>query len=447
MIHLKALREKTVWRATAPSVLLVLNTFVWYVLTYVVFTGIVTDLSIGQTEKLSLYAVYFLGIAVSAILSSKFFSHSRTRLLNLWLIMGTLATLLLSIVSSNGLLPDVLIAIFLGVSIGVGLPSCLSYFADSTTVENRGFVGGVTWGGVGFGILFFAVLLNFFGMIEAIVALSIWRLLGSVVFLALNRSKQITNIQKSPSYTQIIRKKEILLYLVPWIMFCLVNFAEAPMVERVFDTAFGTYVFAQLVEWVFIGISAIIGGIVADIAGRKRIVIAGFILLGIEYAALSINSRSPAILYLFLVLDGVTWGLLFSVFFTTLWGDLGENYSKEKFYVLGGLPFILANFLSVIITAYAKGISAGTAFSIASFFLFVAVIPLMYAPETLPEKAIKDRDLKSYLEKAQKVALKEAEKAKKKEENKLQKQDKEATEEKEKDNKDEEAKKLAEKYY
>jgi hypothetical protein len=44
-----------------------------------------------------------------------------------------------------------------------------------------------------------------------------------------------------------------------------------------------------------------------------------------------------------------------------------------------------------------------TAFSFASFFLFLAVIPLMYAPETLPEKTIKDRELKSYLEKAQKV--------------------------------------------
>ena len=394
MIHLKALREKTVWRATAPSVLLVLNTFVWYVLTYVVFTGIVTDLSIGQTEKLSLYAVYFLGIAVSAILSSKFFSHSRTRLLNLWLIMGTLATLLLSIVSSNGLLPDVLIAIFLGVSIGVGLPSCLSYFADSTTVENRGFVGGVTWGGVGFGILFFAVLLNFFGMIEAIVALSIWRLLGSVVFLALNRSKQITNIQKSPSYTQIIRKKEILLYLVPWIMFCLVNFAEAPMVERVFDTAFGTYVFAQLVEWVFIGISAIIGGIVADIAGRKRIVIAGFILLGIEYAALSIYSQVSCH---FVPIFSFRWCHMGFAFFSLFYDALGRPWRKlrkEKFYVLGGFPFLLANFLSVIITPYAKGISAGTAFSIASFFLFVAVIPLMYAPETLPEKAMQRQRLK-----------------------------------------------------
>ena len=50
-----------------------------------------------------------------------------------------------------------------------------------------------------------------------------------------------------------------------------------------------------------------------------------------------------------MILDGITWGLLFSVFFTVIWGDLGEDYEKEKFYVLGGIPFLLASFLSVLI--------------------------------------------------------------------------------------------------
>ncbi len=46
---------------------------------------------------------------------------------------------------------------------------------------------------------------------------------------------------------------------------------------------------------------------------------------------------------------------------------------------------------------------ATTAFSLASFFLFVAVLPLMYANETLSEKRVKEMELKSYLEKAKKV--------------------------------------------
>jgi hypothetical protein len=39
-------------------------------------------------------------------------------------------------------------------------------------------------------------------------------------------------------------------------------------------------------------------------------------------------------------------------------------------------------------------------FSFASFFLFVAVLPLVYAPETLPDRILKNLDLNSYVNKA-----------------------------------------------
>jgi hypothetical protein len=51
----------------------------------------------------------------------------------------------------------------------------------------------------------------------------------------------------------------------------------------------------------------------------------------------------------------------------------------------------------------AETVLANTIFSFASFFLFLAVIPLMFAPETLPENALKERELRSYIEKAKKV--------------------------------------------
>jgi MFS family permease len=263
---------------------------------------------------------------------------------------------------------------------------------------------------VGFTVLFFAFLINVLGQWEVIAALTIWRLFGGVGFLVLNRQHKKLGAQKSPSYLEIIRKREILLYLFPWVMFSLINFAEAPMLERVFDTIFGTdfFAFVQLAEWTFAGIFATVGGIVADIAGRKRVVISGFVMLGIEYAAISAFSNSPVTLYLFLTLDGITWGLLFSVFFTAIWGDLGENYEKEKYYTLGGLPFLLANFLSILIKPYASVISPTAAFSFASFFLFLAVIPLMYAPETLPEQKIRERELRDYIEKAKRIKEKHA---------------------------------------
>ena len=409
MISLRALREKTAWRATAPSILLVLNSFVWFTLTYAVFDTILNRLNLLETEKLGVFASYFVGIAISAILGAKFFPRARIKFLDLWPFMGAIATLLLIMVSNNGLLgllANALLAFFLGVSIGVGLPSCLSYFADSTSVENRGLVGGIIWSAVGFAVLIFVFLISMLGLWEAIAVLTTWRLFGGFSFLFLTKQHKKLGAQKSPSYLELIRKREILLYLFPWIMFSLINFAETPLLERVFGAEF--FAFVELAVYAFIGIFAVAGGIIADVLGRKRVVIAGFVMLGIEYATLSVFSNSQVALYLFLTLDGITWGLFASVFLTVIWGDLGESYEKEKYYALGGLPFLLASFLSVLIEPYASAISPTAAFSFASFFLFLAVIPLMYAPETLPEKQIRERELKGYIEKAKKVKEKYA---------------------------------------
>jgi MFS family permease len=400
MIHIRTLKGKIAWRKTSPSILLVFNSFVWYIFTYAVFSTIVNGLNLPYSEKLGLFTIYYVGVAVSAILGAKFLSSVRTRSLDLWPFMGAIATLLLTTISSNSMLASASLVLFLGASIGIGLPSCLSYFADSTSVENRGFVSGITWGTVGFTVLVFAFLINPLGQWEVLVALTIWRLFGGIGFLVLNRKHEKPNVQKSPSYLEIIRKRAVLLYLFPWIMFSIINFLEAPILEVVFGAEFA---FVQIVEYAIAGVVAVVGGVIADIAGRKRVVITGFVMLGVEYAAMSTFSSSPATMYLFLALDGVTWGLFLSVFLTVIWGDLGENSQKEKYYVFGGLPFLLAGILSILIEPYASSIPVVTVFSFASFFLFVAVIPLMYAPETLPEKIIKDRELKSYLEKAQEV--------------------------------------------
>jgi MFS family permease len=350
-----------------------------------------------------LYATYYVSVAVSAVIGSKFVARIQIPALRLWPFMGAIATLSLTTISNGNTLINTALALFLGASVGIGLPSCLSYFADSTAIEKRGFVGGIIWSIVGFTVLLFALLMTTFGQWATIVALTIWRLLGGAGFSVGSRKQKMISKEKALSYLKLIRKREILLYIFPWIMFCIINFAEAPILYSVFPDEFA---FINVLEYAIVGFVAPIAGFFADLVGRKRIVIAGFIMIGIEYAALSVFYLNPAAMYLYLVLDGVTWGLLFSVFFMAIWGDLGEHYDKAKYYALGGLPFLLAGFLPALIEPIVTPDLAAAAFSFASFFLFLAVLPLMYAPETLPEKTIKDREIKNYLEKAQKEASK-----------------------------------------
>ena len=87
-------------------------------------------------------------------------------------------------------------------------------------------------------------------------------------------------------------------------------------------------------------------------------------------------------------------GILYVTFIFVVWGDLSEGRIREKYYLWGSMPFLVSSFISILVQPFAGSISISTAFPLASFFLFIAVLPLIYAPETLPEKAMKERDLK-----------------------------------------------------
>jgi MFS family permease len=388
-------------RQFAPALVLTFNSLVWYTLMYALFTSTVNRLSLSVTLTFALYGVYYGGFALSAVVGAVFFPRAREKCLLVWMLLGTLATVLLPSVESNSLPVNVLVSLFLGVSVGVGLPSSLAYFADTTSVENRGRCGGVIWGAIGFSVLGLALFINVLGTFEAFMALAIWRAAGLLVFYVLSRIRGKLEVQPSTSsYRRILGRRDVTLYLLPWLMFSLVNFAESPILGNLFGDF---QVFVGFIEFAIAGFFAIVGGILADSVGRKRVVITGFVILGIEYAALSLFSAFEASWYVYTVCDGMAWGMFASVFFMTLWGDLAEDGQKEKYYVLGGLPYLLAGFLPVLVKPFVGGIETVTAFSLASFFLFLAVLPLMYAPETLPEKKIKELELRSYAERAKKI--------------------------------------------
>jgi len=144
-------------------------------------------------------------------------------------------------------------------------------------------------------------------------------------------------------------------------------------------------------------------GFLIDLYGRKRILLYGFIALGIAYATVSIAPSSQILWYFYSIIDGIATGSFVIILLFTIWGDLSPQGASEKYYAIGGLPYISIVVIKEIIRPYVILIPVTAAFSFASFFLFLAVIPLMYAPETLPEKLIRRRELEKYVEKAKKI--------------------------------------------
>jgi len=393
-------QAKTTRGEFLPAFVIVVNSFTWYSVISAVFAETVNGLEIATMEIFLLFGTFYAGIAVSAIVGSMLFVYNRRFSLFMWILMGITASLLLGTIGTGIYAIALAVSLFLGVSIGIGLPSCLAYFADLTKIDNRGLFGGITYGVSAVGIFFLAYISSILSSSMAILMLAIWRSLGLAILLFLMKKEILPKTQIVPSFFSILSSRRVVLYLAPWIMFCLVNWTEAPLLGKLFGDF---YDFVVFVEFAISGIFTIIGGIFADLVGRKRVIIAGFIMLGIEYATLSLLSEIQMSYYLYVVLDGASWGMLSVVFFMVLWGDLAENMKREKYYVIGGLPYLLGSFASILIKPYIEVINISTAFSLASFFLFLAVLPLMYAPETLPEKQIRERELKEYIEKAKKV--------------------------------------------
>jgi MFS family permease len=192
-------------------------------------------------------------------------------------------------------------------------------------------------------------------------------------------------------------------------MFSLITNLTTPMQSEIIGKS--TVELLIIVENILIGIFAVVGGFFSDAVGRKRVAIVGFVLLGLGYSVLGIypNPEELFVWYFYIAADGIAWGMLFTVFVVTIWGDLSQTQPSDKHYAIGVLPFFISKFLQLTIGRnLADAIPSTAIFSFTALFLFLAVLPLVYAPETLPEKTMRDRELKIYIEKAEKIKQKYA---------------------------------------
>jgi MFS family permease len=327
------------------------------------------------------------------------------------------------------------------------MPACMSYFTDSVDAEKRGRVSGVTLLFSGIGIFAFGFAAQAIDSnIEIGIMLAIWRVFSLLLFLFAKSFQKTERKKNFASYKTIVSQKSFILYFTPWVMFSMINYLGIPLESTVGILDQFSLRIAQTCS---MGIFAVVGGFFLDLVGRKRIAIAGFTLLGIGSAIMGLltGTSNVAILYFNAIIDGIAWGLLLVLFILVLWSDLSYGSTSDKYYALGVLPFFASRFLEITIGQDIMNIlteNKSALFSLTAFFLFLAVLPLVYAPETLSEKAIKDREMKKYIEKAQK----EAEKAHKKEAENSQRENGDDEVEIETNQEDyEEVLKEAEKYY
>lgn len=429
------------------NIMAISNAFVWYLLAFNTLKVLLNQQSATTADTLLVFGVNTGAIVVAGLLGSflgdKF--KNKTRFLYVWLASGMLLSLIplgLNVLDISQL---TLISLIFGLYFGIGMPATMGYHSALTNTEGRARIGGLSFLIIA---LTFAVagLVMFDNLIVTCVVLAVLRLVGLMFFHFVRGKEQPKPEIAILSYRSIATNRSFILYFVPWCMFTLINYMTIPIQQNIFETQ-ASYQFFTAMENIVIALSAVFSGFIADKFGRKRLTIIGFIMLGIGYAVMGLFSASASnaiwgnIIYI--ISDGIAWGIFYVLFVFTLWGDLAYTKASDKLYFLGALPFVTSYFMQMIFSDSLQGIDKTLIFSFASFFLFLAVLPLFYAPETLSEKLLKDRDLQSYVMNAKKKAAKETGKATKKE----KVPEEEETEPTETDSSYEEAKKLAEKYY
>lgn len=374
--------------------ILLLNAFTWYYITLKLIESLLKDPT--DIQILIVMAVYHAAILGSSVIGS-FLSGKIKRLnfLYFWMILGTSVSFLPVFLNEITITHVLIIYFFWGVSFGLGTPSCLAYFADYTLVENRGRVGGV---------LFSSVLLisGIFGLIAKPIILTIWRGLGLIIFFLLKPEEKVASpaVEKNTSFKSIFYNKPFFFYFVPWLMYCFIDRFEEPILEPFLGPIPN---FVHMILLIVGSLSALIGGLLCDWIGRKRVILYGFAALGIAYATIGISPAMLVSWYFFLITASIASGMLWVAFVLILWGDLSQSGAEEKYYVIGNIPFFLTGIIQLLSAPSVALIPESSAFSLASFFLFLAVLPLLYAPETLPEKKIELRRLRKYVEAAKKV--------------------------------------------
>ena len=377
--------------------------------------SILSGIDISHTQNLAILATFYVSIIGSAILGT-FLSNKvgRLKFLYTWTVLGVVTSFLPALLTNVTLLYVWSMSLLLGASFGLGMPSCLAYFAECTVVENRGRIGGITFLIASISVPLLAIPFSTFDLATISVIFALLRGMGLIVFFLKPKKQPSSQITTSVSFVSILRDKTFLLYFVAWFMFPLVDKFESVLVVPFLTGWMPNLIdIMGVVEPLVAGLSILIAGLLCDWIGRKKIVLVGFVALGVAYAIIGLAQYSVFSWYLYFIVDGVAWGIFSLIFILILWGDLAQSGSSEKYYTLGSIPFFLSSVIPLLLTqSFVEQIPLSAAFSLASFFLFVAVMPLMFAPETLPEKKMELRRLRKFADEAKKTKEKYEKKGK-----------------------------------
>jgi len=383
------------FKGFVSSFSLALNSVVWF------YLAVAATYTMPDPAYSSLRWVFYLAAAVSFIAGPFIVrGFNRAGVMRVWVALSAAVSLLPLVLSGPGDSPVAAVLVAWGVAFGIGFPPCLALSSSLTSAQKRGQSGGAIFLAA-YLLLFLLLVIMPSNVVYISIILAAWRCLG-FVFIPAGPSLAEAEKTGTVSYATVLRQRRFYLYFIPWLAFVLVNYSGA----RIIGTYFGESLsyLMSVMEFSVGGLFCLVGGWVMDRKGRKPVIIIGLVMLGLAYALLSLLSPNPFVQAFFIAADSVAFGIFTVAFVFTVWGDMAGTAGGSKYYALGSAVVPLGALVPLVMAPWLVSIGISSAFTLASFFLFLAIIPLFFAPELLPEKAIKDMEIKKYVDEAKKVA-------------------------------------------
>ena len=349
----------------------------------------------------SLRWLFYLAVAVAMLIGPIIAERvNKMRFLLFWVLLGVISSLFPMVLPTFSEYEVAMLLVFWGFAFGIGFPSCLALIPTLTKVEERGRAGGKTFLATYAILPLFLLAIGHLDIFSSSLLLAAWRSLSLGVFLLHVNTNDVVQL-KPVSYFSILRRGTFLLYFFPWLAFSLVNYFETQVLGEFFGKSMSALIVT--IEFMVGFLFCLIAGWLMDLKGRKRVIIAGLVMLGLGYALLSFFPLIPLVQAFYVIVDGIAFGIFTVAFIFVVWGDMSNGERGDKFYALGTITIPTAVMLSIFISPWLKMIDASSAFSLASFFIFLAIIPIFFAPELLPERVLKKRELRKYVEKVKKA--------------------------------------------
>lgn len=195
-------------------------------------------------------------------------------------------------------------------------------------------------------------------------------------------------------------RKDSLLYLIPWLVYNVVNAIPGYYITAsIVDLFRMLYVEMMIFSNVGACIGALAAGMIADVYGRKKALGMGFVSYGIYFALsglIFVGMQNGLSVLLLSSLEGFSWGIFLVLYFFVIWEDL--SYIHNNISYLAAISFYP---LSVVLSQFSQPttpIPLVTLALVSCILIFSSNIFIIAAQELLSAELRKEFDLTVYLE-------------------------------------------------